>query len=182
MTKPPLSIVLATLVHDNKILLIKRIKGHYIGLWSLPGGKIENHEHVSDAAIREVKEEAGIESEFIEHLGNVSEHLLENGDVDQHFLIHLCKLHPKTTVICNHDKNSKYYEGKLEWFDLDKLHENKHLIILSDYLMIQHMFLNFRNNKNSNNNNNNNNNIKRKNYYECVIEKIKDEYILRKFE
>jgi 8-oxo-dGTP diphosphatase len=160
--KLPLGVVLATLVHDNKILLIRREKGYYIGLWSLLGGKIESNEHISEAAVREVREESGIHCEFIEHLGSVSEHLIENKEVEQHFLLHVCKLKPKTA---NMLVMPETYEGKLEWFELEKLDESKHLIIPSDYLMIKKMLLN-----------------KEKNYYNCIIERIGKDHILRKFE
>ena len=134
MKEVPLAVVLATLVHDNKILLIQREKGYYIGLWSLPGGKIEKNEHISEAAVREIEEESGIKSTFIEHLGSVSEHLVENNEIDQHFLLHICHLHPHTTIINN---NPETFEGKYEWFDIEKLEEMKDKIIPSDYLMIK---------------------------------------------
>jgi 8-oxo-dGTP diphosphatase len=46
---------------DNQILLIQdRIGKRY----KLPGGYIDNHENISTAAVREVKEETGIDVEF----------------------------------------------------------------------------------------------------------------------
>ena len=41
MKELPLAVVITALVKDNKILLIKRMKGDYVGLLGLPGGKIE---------------------------------------------------------------------------------------------------------------------------------------------
>lgn len=162
MKKPPMSVVLAVLVNDNKVLLIKREKSYYKGLWSLPGGKIEKEEHISNAAIREIEEETGITSEFISHLGCVSEHLIVDGKIDQHFLLHVCHLMPKTTKIL---ETPKTYEGKVEWFDLGKLEEMKPAIIPSDYLMIKKMLFE-----------------KEKNYYNCVIERCDNKHLLRMFE
>ena len=71
MKELPLSVVIAALVKDNKILLIQRARGSYVGYWALPGGKIEKQEHLSQAATREILEESGIQSEFKEHLGFV---------------------------------------------------------------------------------------------------------------
>jgi len=88
----PLSIAISALIKDNKILLIKRKKGDYVGLLGLPGGKIEKGEHVGEAAVREILEESGIACEFRNHLGFVSEHLVENGEVSNHFLLHVCEL------------------------------------------------------------------------------------------
>jgi len=157
-SEKPLAVALAAVIKDNKILLIKRIKGDYIGLRALPGGKIEMDEHFADAARREVLEESGIETEFNEYLGLVSEHLVENGEV-RHFLLHVSRLHPKTTEISNG------VEGILEWFDLDSIGTKKDLIVPSDYLMIEKMAIGGEGN-----------------YYECVIEKSGDSHTLKKFE
>ncbi len=155
-TTKPLSVAISALIHDNKILLIKRIKGDYIGLLGLPGGKIEINEHVSDAAIREIFEESKITSTFTEHLGIVSELLIENNEIQKHFVLHICKLTPTTLDILE-DK-----EGKLGWYDLNELKNLK--IIPSDFEIIKNMILN-----------------KQKNYFNCILEKQGEDYILRKF-
>lgn len=168
MKEKPLAVAIAALIKDNKILLIERVRGDYVGFWSLPGGKIEKDEHFSEAAMREIFEESGIESDFEKYLGLVSEHLVENGIIE-HFLLHICKLTPKTIAI-----NSSS-EGKLQWFDLDFIQKcdpeannsfsEKIKIVPSDFLMIKNMAMNDNNN-----------------YYECVIEKAGDDHFLRKFE
>jgi len=155
----PLSVVISALIVDNSLLLIKRIKGDYIGYWGLPGGKVEKDEHLSDAAVREIYEESGIESEFSEHLGFVSEHLIENGIILKHFLLHICELVPKTTEI------REGIEGNLKWFNMNHLEEMKENIIPSDYLMIENMIKD-----------------RKSNYYNCVLEKIGDKHVLRRFE
>lgn len=45
--------------HDGKILLIKKNRGPYAGLYDLPGGMIEFFETVDVALRREMKEETG---------------------------------------------------------------------------------------------------------------------------
>lgn len=158
--RPPLAVAICALVKGGKILLIKRIRGDYVGMWSLPGGKIERDEHTSDAAVREIREESGIESRFVSHLGCVSEHLVENGKVVNHFLLNLCELEPKTTEIKSGG------EGELKWFDLGNLPKEE--IIPSDLLMIEKM-------------------VKKRecnSYYNCVIEKTSSgsHHELKKFE
>ncbi len=155
----PLAVALSALIQNDKILLIKRIRGDYIGLWGLPGGKIKKNEHISEAAIREILEESGIHAEFKNHLPVISEHLIENEDISQHFLLHIYELNPKSICI----KNTQ--EGELSWFDLNEIGNMKDKIIPSDFLIIEKIIKN-----------------KEKNYYDCVIEKVKDKYILRKFE
>jgi len=49
---------------DRKVLLVKRGRPPFAGLWSLPGGKVEGGETPRQAACRELKEETGIEAEI----------------------------------------------------------------------------------------------------------------------
>ena len=159
MKELPLAVVISAVIKDDQILLIKRLRGDYVGLWGLPGGKIEKNEHLSEAAIREILEESGIESNFKNHLGLVSEHLIENRNVLQHFLLHICELEPKTIDILNDS------EGKLAWFNLDDLQNLKGKIIPSDFLIIEKIVKN-----------------REKGYYNCILEKNGDNYFLKKFE
>lgn len=50
---------------EDQILLIKSPKRG----WEIPGGQVEEGELISDAAIREVKEESGIDVELIKFCG-----------------------------------------------------------------------------------------------------------------
>ena len=47
--------------HDDKIILIKRTGSHGEGTWSTPGGYIDFGEALEETAIRETKEEVGID-------------------------------------------------------------------------------------------------------------------------
>ncbi len=152
------SIVLTIVVQDNKILLLKRKKGDFVNLLAIPGGKIEENEHVKDAAKRELEEESGIESDFKEYLGCVSEILIEKNAIKANFILHLCELIPKTKNILND------VEGKMDWYNLNSLDEIKEQIIPSDYEMIKNFVLN-----------------KNKKYFDCIEEKIGDKYYIRKF-
>jgi len=53
---------LLLLVKNNKFLLVKRsfLEKNYSGHWGLPGGSVEKNETPTDALIREIKEELGI--------------------------------------------------------------------------------------------------------------------------
>jgi len=65
---PPKHIVSAAAIvlNDKKELLL--IKGPRRG-WEMPGGQVEEGESLSDAAIRETKEESGIDIEIVRFCG-----------------------------------------------------------------------------------------------------------------
>jgi len=52
--------VLAYIIKDGMVLLIKRGTPPYLGFWSLPGGGTGKGEDPREACIREVKEETGL--------------------------------------------------------------------------------------------------------------------------
>lgn len=57
----PLIGVAAVVWKDGRVLLVKRGKAPRQGEWSLPGGRQKLGETVRETAVREVREEAGIE-------------------------------------------------------------------------------------------------------------------------
>lgn len=50
----------AVAVADGALLLIQRATAPGAGLWSLPGGRVEQGEALRDAVVREVAEETGL--------------------------------------------------------------------------------------------------------------------------
>lgn len=52
----------------NEILLIRRKKDPFKDSWALPGGFVEEHEDLADAARRELLEETGISQPHLEQL------------------------------------------------------------------------------------------------------------------
>jgi 8-oxo-dGTP diphosphatase len=52
----------------GRLLLLHRYRGH--GQWELPGGKVEEDENPADAAIRELREELGVQVQLTKALGN----------------------------------------------------------------------------------------------------------------
>ncbi len=62
--KRPIPGVGVAVVKDGALLLIKRGRGPNAGLWAVPGGKVDYGESMPEAAIREFREETGIEAEI----------------------------------------------------------------------------------------------------------------------
>ena len=51
----------AVIVKDGKALIVKRANDPYKGQWSIPGGRVELGETLTDAVRREMREETGLE-------------------------------------------------------------------------------------------------------------------------
>jgi 8-oxo-dGTP diphosphatase len=59
----------AFVVHDGRLLLVRRAKDPGAGLWDLPGGFCDPAEHPLDTAQREVLEETGLTLHSMSFLG-----------------------------------------------------------------------------------------------------------------
>lgn len=129
----PLAAIVSAAFKGNKILLIKRKKNPFAGCWSLLGGKIEFGEHVYETAVREMKEETGLDTKFRSFEGVVSEHVLEKGKVLWHFLLFVCRLDLADGAPVSSG------EGELKWFTLKEIEKNRDALVPSDYLMLKKM-------------------------------------------
>jgi 8-oxo-dGTP diphosphatase len=59
----------AIVIRDNHLLMVRRAQEPARGLWSVPGGKVERSEYLTDALKREVLEETGLEIDVGELAG-----------------------------------------------------------------------------------------------------------------
>jgi len=64
---------ISVIERSGEILLIRRGNQPGYGLWSMPGGYVDRGEVVELAAVREVREETGLEVEFEQLIGLFSE-------------------------------------------------------------------------------------------------------------
>ena len=71
--KNPALTVDTIILEDNKIILIKRLNNPFKDHWAIPGGFVEYGEKVEDAAVREAKEETGLDIELTKLVGVYSD-------------------------------------------------------------------------------------------------------------
>lgn len=114
--KPQAEIAIALPFIKDKILLLQRLPNHpQANLWCLPGGKLNDKEMPLHAAIRELKEETGIDA-LHETWTDLGKYFVSypNGD----FICHLFKVH------INHDQiYIKIRKNEHQDFCLCSLHE-----------------------------------------------------------
>ncbi|XP_021805899.1 nudix hydrolase 2-like [Prunus avium] len=83
---------------ERKILVVQEISGRFkdTGVWKLPTGVVNEGEDICAAAVREVKEETGIETEFVEILAFRQSHksFFQKSD-----LFFVCMLKPHSSDI-----------------------------------------------------------------------------------
>lgn len=72
---------------DGRYLIVKRAADPDAGLWSVPGGLVEIGEKLAEAAMREAREETGLDVEIIDVLGAVDKIVRDGPRIKYHFII-----------------------------------------------------------------------------------------------
>lgn len=86
-TRPFLAASVAVL-RDARVMLAARGRPPLDNVFSLPGGVVETGESLAEAALRELREETGVEADLIGFLGPIEYlDLDEAGRVRHHFVI-----------------------------------------------------------------------------------------------
>jgi len=99
--------------NNGKFLLLKRKGSHGEGTWALPGGHLNFNESLTNCAIRELKEENGLEI-IPEKVISVSNNIMYN----KHYITIgiLAKFNKGEPKILEPDKCER-----MDWFDFDTL-------------------------------------------------------------
>lgn len=103
---------LCIIERNNQILLGMKKRGFGEGWWNGFGGKVEEGENIDEAAIRETREEVGIQVEKMEKRGMILFHFEGDPDpIEMHIF----------AVLESQGEPQKSEEMKPEWFDKDKI-------------------------------------------------------------
>jgi 8-oxo-dGTP diphosphatase len=82
----PTAAVGVVCLRGDEVLMIRRGRAPLAGAWSLPGGKIEWGERAGDAALRELREETGVQAELV-GLIDVVDGLFLRGEAPAHYVL-----------------------------------------------------------------------------------------------
>ncbi len=132
-TKPALPVVVAAVFGRPGVLLIRRDRDPFAGLWGMPGGKVQYGEHLDQAVEREVFEESGLGCRFVELCGVVTELLVRSGRPDRHYLLFVCRLVTRQTTV------KRSVEGEVRWFAPAELTRKRDAVIPSDRVMLERL-------------------------------------------
>ena len=86
---PPRPIVSVSIAvfRDGRVLLAKRGRDPFAGAFSLPGGVVEIGERLEDAALRELKEETGVDAQIVGFNDFLQPITRAGDDVRSHYVI-----------------------------------------------------------------------------------------------
>lgn len=134
----PVPAAIAVVVHDRKVLLVRRANPPDVGYWGFPGGKINVGEGIAQAATRELFEETGIEGQATSILTALDAF---SGDAEhstcQHFIL--------VAVLCRWLSGTPApADDALEtgWFSLDAL-QDTNLLLSKDVAKVAHMGISY---------------------------------------
>ena len=103
---------LCYIIQEGKVLLLQRQRPPHQGKWSAPGGKLEYGESPYECAIREIREETGLEIAMPILRGVVSV-------LDRAYPIHWLLFIFRADAVLGTQGTTQ--EGELRWFPLDQL-------------------------------------------------------------
>lgn len=109
-------VAVAVIVNErNEVCITLRHKdSHQGGLWEFPGGKMEKHETVEQALLREIKEELGLAIQKSRPLITITHHYS-----DKSVCLHVRK-------ILRYQGKAKGLEGqRLKWLNVSQLHDDE---------------------------------------------------------
>ena len=100
----PIAGVGVVVLRDDQVLMIRRGREPRMGQWSIPGGKQELGETWQETAIREVREETGVEIDVL-GIVDVVDAIVRDGDPPRPGTTEAAAANDSTTNAANDDSN-----------------------------------------------------------------------------
>jgi len=109
----------AVVLHENRVLLVKRGKPPALGKWSLPGGLVHLGETTREAVVREVGEECGVRIKVADVAGVVDRVIRdEAGRIRYHYVLVDYLAFPEATRVTPGSD-----AADVRWVEIDRLAE-----------------------------------------------------------
>lgn len=125
-----LAVAVCIVEHEGAFPLIKFKRNYLAGYWGLPGGKLDADEHVEDAAVRELREEVGIEATFRKIVAVVDEIALDRDGNAVRCVLFVCRMQPAGPVPT---EPRDLPEGMVEWFTPEQIAAMEPEVVRSDF-------------------------------------------------
>ncbi|HWI53845.1 MAG TPA: NUDIX domain-containing protein [Symbiobacteriaceae bacterium] len=100
-------------LHNQRVLLLQRNHGAFLGKWDAPGGLVEFGETPAEAAVRELAEETGVHAESCEQRAQLLLYNVDDGTVVSSYLYVADRWSGEVT---------ESGEGRAEWVPVNRLH------------------------------------------------------------
>ncbi len=112
--------VVVRVVRGRPMLAAIRPQGKPDGVWALPKGNLDPGESPADTAIREVREETGVEARLVEKLGDVRYVYTRRGGVRVFKVVSFFLLRATRGRIGDIDESMRVEVAEARWLPLDK--------------------------------------------------------------
>jgi 8-oxo-dGTP pyrophosphatase MutT (NUDIX family) len=112
--------VVVRVVRGRPMLAAIRPQGKPEGVWALPKGNLDPGESPADTAIREVREETGVEARLVEKLGDVRYVYTRRGGVRVFKVVSFFLLRATRGRIGDIDESMQVEVAKARWLPLDE--------------------------------------------------------------
>ncbi len=112
------------------VLLVRRGRPPLAGLWSLPGGRVEFGERLEEAAIREIREETGIDIEGLVQI-DVAEIIgrQSDGGIEDHFVLIVFEgSYLSGTIAAGDDAAEARWVSPRDWPELDMTKDTRRVL------------------------------------------------------
>ncbi len=124
---------------DGKILLLKRQSSKYQGLhWGPPAGKVNSNEPITDAIIREIREETGLSINQIK-IKYITCYYVRQSKMNYNYHVFITQVESKPQIILSTSEHCKYrWISPQKALQLDLFEDEDQSLMLTFNLNNQH--------------------------------------------